>query len=81
MSTATFAPSRRVSARVGCTVAAILLLAANVYAQPTISATPTSIAPGAAVNVASLGATTHEVSATDEIWKFFAAHERMVPSP
>ena len=37
--------------------------------------------PGAAVNVASLGATTHEVSATDEIWKFFAAHERMVPSP
>jgi polyhydroxybutyrate depolymerase len=29
--------------------------------------------PGA-VNIAGLGETTHEISATDEIWRFFAAH-------
>ena len=37
--------------------------------------------PGAAVNVSGLGGTTHEISATDEIWKFFAAHQRVVSSP
>ena len=36
---------------------------------------------GAAVNVASLGATTHEVSATDEIWKFFAAQQGLLGEP
>jgi polyhydroxybutyrate depolymerase len=37
--------------------------------------------PGAPVNVSGLGETTHEISATDEIWKFFGAHPRVVPSP
>ncbi|HZP57894.1 MAG TPA: PHB depolymerase family esterase [Dehalococcoidia bacterium] len=30
--------------------------------------------PGAPIDVTRFGATTHEVSATDEIWSFFAAH-------
>lgn len=30
--------------------------------------------PGASVDVNALGATSHEISATDEIWSFFAAH-------
>ena len=32
--------------------------------------------PGASVEVPALGATTHEVSATDQIWQFFAAHPK-----
>lgn len=36
--------------------------------------------PGASVEVPALGATTHEVNATDQIWQFFAAHPKQAAS-
>jgi polyhydroxybutyrate depolymerase len=36
--------------------------------------------PGASVEVPALGATTREVSATDQIWQFFVAHPKEAPS-